>query len=195
MRLIRWQLAAEALRNYPILRERFTPISEKHQNSPGTQYLKPVVEELVTRYSSNWPTPTLLKRSATEGKKMGMVLWCASMAYGAVHVAAWNYYFPSRAEAILWKFSAITISASGLIWLLINGLAHKSRYWNAYWGRFVKMKCSWFSYAVIGFLATVCGVAYVLGRLFLVVEAFVSIRRLPLAAYATPDWIQTIPHL
>lgn len=34
-----------------------------------------------------------------------------------------------------------------------------------------------------------------LGRLFLVVDAFVSIRRLPLAAYATLDWIQTIPHL
>jgi hypothetical protein len=120
MQTLRWQLAIEAIRSYPVLQERFSPLDSHHLSH--NQYLKPSVEELVTRYSSNWPSPTLLKRSQTEGKKMGMALWCASMAYGAVHIAAWNYYFPSRTEAIMWKFSAICITASGFIWLVINSL-------------------------------------------------------------------------
>jgi hypothetical protein len=126
MQSLRWQLAIEAIRKYPTLRGRFSSLNSNHPSH--NSYFKTSVEELVTNYSSNWPSPTLLKQSQTEGKKMGIALWCASIAYGAVYIAAWNYYFPSRAEAILWKFSAICITASGFIWLLINGLAHKSEY-------------------------------------------------------------------
>jgi hypothetical protein len=133
MHSLRWQLAIEAIRRYLILRARFTSLGSHHPSH--NQYFKTSVEELLADYSSNWPSPTLLKRSQKEGKKMSVVLWCASMAYGAVHIVAWNYHFPSRAEAIMWKFCAVCITAIEFIWPLINGLAHKSEYWNRYWGR------------------------------------------------------------
>ena len=41
----------------------------------------------------------------------------------------------------------------------------------------------------------VCGLAYGASRLFLVIEAFISIRALPPKAYDTPDWSQVLPHL
>jgi hypothetical protein len=37
--------------------------------------------------------------------------------------------------------------------------------------------------------------AYTPARMFLVVEAFISLRALPIKIYQTPDWTQLIPHL
>jgi hypothetical protein len=36
---------------------------------------------------------------------------------------------------------------------------------------------------------------YVCSRSFLVVEAFISLRKLPIAAYNTPSWTQYLAHL
>ena len=38
-------------------------------------------------------------------------------------------------------------------------------------------------------------IAYAFSRIFLVVEVFVSLRRLPETAYQAPSWTQWIPHL
>jgi hypothetical protein len=38
-------------------------------------------------------------------------------------------------------------------------------------------------------------VLYVVARIYLVVEAFISLRALPAAAYVSPAWILTVPHL
>lgn len=35
----------------------------------------------------------------------------------------------------------------------------------------------------------------VLARVYLVVEAFVSLREVPVAVYATPEWTDLLPHL
>lgn len=40
-----------------------------------------------------------------------------------------------------------------------------------------------------------CGAGYVVGRIYLVVEAFISIRKLPVGAYGAPDWMLVLPHL
>lgn len=55
-------------------------------------------------------------------------------------------------------------------------------------------KGRWWDNVLIGTSATVCGVLFLLARAFLVVEAFVSIRQLPAAAYETPEWTQVFPH-
>ena len=48
---------------------------------------------------------------------------------------------------------------------------------------------------VIGSLVFLCGLSFCLARLLIVVEAVISIRRLPAAAYVTPDWSQLYPHI
>jgi hypothetical protein len=47
---------------------------------------------------------------------------------------------------------------------------------------------------VVGFVCILL-MLYVFSRSFLVVEAFVSLRRLPTAAYNTPSWTQYLAHL
>jgi predicted permease len=54
---------------------------------------------------------------------------------------------------------------------------------------------------IVGFAATaligICTVAipYIAARLFLVIEAFISVRQMPLGVYVTISWSNYIPHL
>jgi hypothetical protein len=63
-----------------------------------TTYLIPSATELVQIRRRDWSNAGLLRR--TQSLIMGMVLWGASMAYGAIHIAAWNYFFPSPIEEL-----------------------------------------------------------------------------------------------
>jgi hypothetical protein len=193
MQLTRWRLAAEAVRTYPAIVLRFAAKPSGEARTICRDWLEPLTEELVTRSAANWPAEDLLR--GTGGLVMGMVLWFASMAYGGVHIAAWDDYFPSTVEAWMWRSSSICITFSGLLWLVINLLAHLSKPLDAYWDRVLALQAHWTSYLVLGTLCSICGVAHAFARIFLVVEAFISIRQLPRGAYATPDWTEIIPHL
>jgi hypothetical protein len=45
------------------------------------------------------------------------------------------------------------------------------------------------------FMGAVAIVFYALARMYIVVESFVSLRRVPIGVYWTPAWIQMIPHV
>lgn len=47
----------------------------------------------------------------------------------------------------------------------------------------------------LGATVIVCGLSLTLARLYVVVEAFLSIRQLPIEAYRTPQWTDVFPHL
>ncbi|KAI9669492.1 MAG: hypothetical protein M1829_005081 [Trizodia sp. TS-e1964] len=191
--LIRWNLAAYAVRTYPAIAARFAPVVEVRLQANGCDWLEPLAEELVRKSASNWPSEDLLR--GTGGHIMGIALWLASMAYGGVHIAAWDNHFPSAVEALLWRLSSVYIAFSGFLWLLINLIAHFLRPIDAYWDRVLALRVHWVSYIVLGSLCSACGLAYALARIFLVVEAFISIRVLPVEAYLTPDWTQVVPHM
>ena len=182
--LQRWRLAAEAI-------ERYSAIASRVIESQGNQRL--LTEELVTEYATNWPAEDLLR--GTGGLIMGMILWFASMAFGAIHLSAWHADFPTSLERTLWRFSALNIAGSGLVWLLINLIASLAPGINSFWDNFVALKVHWIWYVLLCVVCSACGFAYVFARTFLVVEAFISIRALPRAAYDTPNWSQVIPHL
>jgi hypothetical protein len=193
--LSRWRLAAEAVHMYPAIRQRFTTkdnLSLEAKNL-NCDCFKPTTEELMTRVATDWPANDLLR--GTRGVIMGMVLWFASMAYGSVHIAAWHDHFPTDIEAWMWRISAMYITGSGLLWATINLLAHEVKFIDDFWDDVVALRAHWSSYVILGSVCSVCGVAYIFARIYLVVEAFISIRQLPLGAYNTPDWTQFIPHL
>ena len=191
--MIRWRLAADAVRSYPVIRERFGTGTKMAVEDNADDWVQPITEELLTTSVSNWPNEDFLR--GTGGLIMGMVLWFASMAFGAVHIAAWNDYFPSKVEALVWRLSAIYIASSGLLWLLINLLAHQFPAIDDYWERVLALRASRVSFVVLGSLCFICGAAYGFARIYLVIEAFISIRELPSGAYLTPDWTVVIPHL
>lgn len=190
--LQRWRLAADAVQRYPAISTRFTIKGTADTEENMQQWLEPMVEELVTEHSGNWPNPGLLR--GVPGLIMGMILWSVSMIYGGVHAAAWNDHFPSKVEAWIWRCSSIYAALCGLIWLSINMFAHMSRSLNNYWDEVVAFRVRWINYLVLGVVCSICGATYILARGFLVVEAFISLRQLPLGAYQTPDWTQLIPH-
>ena len=169
----RWKLAAEAMNRHDAIGRRVQTRQSKEAGCQRT-WLEPCIEELLTDRASNWPSEGLLR--GIGGLIIGMVLWFASMAYEGAHAAAWNEYFPSAPEAWMWRSSAVFIAGSGFIWFSINGLARQSKLLNAYWDRVVAGDALWTSYLFLGITCSVCGLLYVLARIILVVEAFISIR-------------------
>ena len=126
---------------------------------------------------------------------VGMVLWMSNFLYGGLHATAWNEYFPSTIEQWLWRSSAIYIGFCGGLWIVINYTAQKWAPLNRFWDGWVDGKKGWLHNALIGTLVATCGLAFILARAYIVLEAFVSIRALPRAAYETPRWSQILPHL
>ncbi len=126
---------------------------------------------------------------------MGMTMWFASMAFGAVHMAAWNDFFPSEVECWLWRAGSSYIVVSGLIWLIINFLAQISPRFDQYWDRVLAKQAALPTYIILSTLCCICGLVYGVARIFQVVEAAISLRKLPVAAYDTPDWSGLIQHL
>lgn len=194
--LRRWDLAAEAVSQYPAIRSKFNVRRNNAADVEMTIWLEPSenkMEDLITSHVGNWPSAGLLR--GIGGLIMGMILWFASVAYGGVHATAWNGHFPSEVELWSWRFSSIYVIFSGLLWLLINMLAQIFKQIDRFWDRIVARQESRISYAWLGVLCFIGGLTYVLARVFLVVEAFISIRQLPRAAYDTPDWTRLVPHL
>ena len=195
LRETRHNLAAAALQTYPAVMARFSRIGPEPRdwNFNGTSSYEPLIEQLVVRHARNWPSDFLLP--GLGGELMGMTLWFATMAYGGVHIAAWNEYFPTHAEQQLWRLSSVYIACSGLLWLLMNILGAFSPWASVYWDRFVAFEAFWVEYIVYGVIATACGILYIFARAFLVVDAIVSLRQSPLQTYNTPQWSEMIPHL
>ena len=192
--LRRWSLAAEAVCAYPSIKRRFTPTNLTDASGKTTTYLEEIEpEELVEEYCSNWFTQGLLPGDF--GLVMGMTLWFATMAFGGIHAVAWHDYFPSRTESWLWRISAIYITWSGLVWLLINLVARISKPFDEYWNRVRLYRPPFVSSTPLVVTGFICGSLYTFTRMYLVIEAFVSIRKLPVSAYQTPNWMQIIPHL
>ena len=140
--------------------------------------------------------------------------------YGGIHMCQWFSDFPSQTEAELWRWSTVIVAGSGFI----ASLAMMARkYHNAYASNSTEMRLPsaagsptpkpeelpsrkhWAessSPAKIALkLCLMClafiilGCVYIPARCFVVLEAFISLRSLPLDAYETPDWSQWIPHI
>jgi hypothetical protein len=225
MRRTRWRLACEAIEKYPALQNRLAPqeinaaesryrvalslypdmpekvkikfkrkIREEGANS--TSAIEGMVftpEELVIDHPRNWPGDDLLQQ--IQGSMMGMVMWGASTVYGAVHLAGWKDSFPTPVEMWFWRTSAAYLVFSGLLWAFINLLDFLSGSVWVYWYDILAGDRHRRSHVLILGFCVLGGVLYVVARIYLVVEAFVSLRALPAAAYVSPAWILTVPHL
>ncbi|KAK0105190.1 hypothetical protein ONS95_004414 [Cadophora gregata] len=195
LREARHKLVVEAIQKFPAVKNRFKNLpsdtEDVHRNITATY--EPFIEQLVVRRARNWPSDFLLP--GLKGETMGMTLWLATMIYGGVHIAAWNEYFPTETERLLWHLSSVYITRSGLLWLLMNVMGAVSPWAKSYWHRFIALQAFWIEYVFYGVIATACGVLYILARAFLVVDAVVTLRQIPAQTYATPEWSEIIPHL
>jgi hypothetical protein len=105
----------------------------------------------------------------------------AATVFGAIHVIAWNAYFASEVEKLLWRISATMTTGLPLIITAIFLSPNKINV--AYLD------------AIMPALMIVSIVVYVICRLYLIVEPFAGLRCLPIGAFHTVQWINYVPHI
>jgi len=100
--------------------------------------------------------------------------------FSAIHATAWNWEFPTEVERTLWRtitlFSTL-ICVQEAILLPFVGTGSKT----------------WQRWTVIVWALPLWGL-YMVMRAILLVQVFLSMRRMPDSVYQTVDWVAFLPH-
>jgi hypothetical protein len=108
-----------------------------------------------------------------------------SVIFGAIHLAAWNFVFPTSIERTIWRIASI-FCTSGLF--VFSGCAIIDSALESFE---ISTFLSDFFLLVITLLTCF---GYVLARLFMVVETFRTLFFLPPSAYIA-TWASNVPHI
>jgi hypothetical protein len=146
---------------------------------------------LVERRVGNWPTSAMSGSSQTPTPFLTMVFVTA--LYGGLHALCWKSHFPSYAEKMLWRISSCIIAGGPatltVLFIILLSLRLSER---------AAIGAAWLQDILeyMGLVIVVpCIMVYGAARLFILLEAFISVRDLPAAAYQTPNWTLWLPHL
>ena len=124
-----------------------------------------------------------------------------STAFGAVYLAGWNIDFPTPVESVFWRVAiCCQLGLVAVFWTLdLSMEVYKWRKRNQrHTGkkRHTRPGKNFDLVAPVGIVVCIIITAiYVCCRLYLIIEAFMSLRALPLKAYQSINWIGSIPHL
>jgi hypothetical protein len=92
----------------------------------------------------------------------------------------WLFNFPSNEEAMLWRVSSAVLTGIAFLSPLLAFLVKISNY---QWEPFLPLLC------------TIILLVYVVSRLLLLVEAFISLRHLKPGMLALVKWTSFLPHI
>lgn len=137
-------------------------------------------------HNNAMPSVKLQKNGFMWSQQMGYTGACwSSMAFGCVHLLAWNFPFPTKTEQLLWRVAAIVTAIGPAIPMVpLTAVAPLVRPWMS------KKQMKPF---VLGYSIPV-GVWLILCRLYLLVEAYRSVYYLPPGSFVT-SWTSDVPHL
>ena len=133
--------------------------------------------------------------AAPLGGSTAMGVGFASLHMSA-HWAASGIYFPTAVEALLWKIAGyFLIGITGLLglagFLTILALGKDGSL-----NELMRFERFRILYTILALPSGPVVVWAISGsRLYLIVESFVSLRRIPLEAYILPDWSSILPHI
>jgi len=155
--------------------------------------------ELLSGRAHNFPP---LRSISSWGVRVGVVFAIFILAgffYGGIHALSWNTRFPSRAEEIMWKTSISLIMVYGAVFVLgVQGW--RSLSWELPESdRRNAQHLDWAIRQIVLLLslalAPVLGIGYVLARVYLVVECFLSLTHASPDIYSQPTWTAYFPHI
>jgi hypothetical protein len=114
--------------------------------------------------------------SEREGSWERILLCVICSIFGAVHCIAWNFYFATFAESVIWK-------VAGVLTVVIPFAFASSFVNEGFQGR---------SLGAILFIALL---SYIPLRLYLIIEPFIAFRSVPVGIFYTINWSSLIPHV
>ncbi|KAI0596705.1 hypothetical protein F4775DRAFT_603314 [Biscogniauxia sp. FL1348] len=123
-------------------------------------------------------------------------LGCLSATlFGGIHIGAWNFTFPSRAELILWKCASVFSGAYPLFFSFLCFVFQHIESLELHviedgWGPKIKEVVD----TLFGLILSVGSCLYVIARLFIIVELFRTLCFLPPEAFVS-TWTSNIPHI
>ncbi|KAH7176154.1 hypothetical protein EDB81DRAFT_772004 [Dactylonectria macrodidyma] len=118
-----------------------------------------------------------------------VVFFFLCTGYGGVHCVAWNSDFATHIEMVFWRVACIDLAVAGVLYFLLFAFhmaaneGHEQGPLSSTSKRII-LVLGWGHFAV-----------YLAARVFLVVEAFMSVRHLRVGAYEVVDWAAFIPHI
>lgn len=120
----------------------------------------------------------------TSGEQCACII--GSMIFGAIHIMAWGFSFPSPLERLVWRLASIYTAAALLIFFVLLSCARPTLTEE---GEQVTLLGD-----SAGFILGSMFFLYILARLFLIVETFRTLYFLPPSAYEA-SWVVNLPHL
>jgi hypothetical protein len=126
--------------------------------------------------SSNLPDDNTLNFISDE-PTASLALFLPAVFVGGIHCAAWNFFFPTPIERLLWRVMSILVLALPFLDILITLLLDE-----------FDNKMVFSTWVIVLLLYAIC-------RLFLIIAMFVSLRGVPGGVYHQLPWSDFIPHL
>ena len=121
------------------------------------------------------------------------------MFYGAAHATAWTFIFPTDVERLLWRIACIDTIA-GVISLLavfsVVVFVHEhglKLLLKSFFTREPGMMS--FLYRLVILIGVLNFPFFILSRIYIITETFISLRHVQLGVYQTVQWTDYIPHL
>lgn len=111
----------------------------------------------------------------------GLVGLCPTI-FGAIHVASWNITLPSDVELWMWRASSIYCLIVGVPLVVIIGFLGSDKL------------VSWIDdFLALSFFPL--AFFYIIVRVYMIVEIFLSLRALPPSAFDSVQWSNFLPHV
>ena len=121
------------------------------------------------------------------------------MFYGAAHTTAWKFAFPTNVERLLWRVACVdtiggVISLLAIFSIVVFLHEHDSKMLlRAFFAR--EKGIMPLLYRMLIIVGVVNVPFFMLSRLYIIVETFISLRHVQWGVYATVNWTDYIPHL
>ena len=119
--------------------------------------------------------------------KEGVGLTLIALAYGGAHLSTWNNRFSTNFELWMWRSGSILTAGSMGAFVL-------SIYLGGFLSTFKHEKLDNYYRTAWGFCVGLGLFPVFFARIFLLVECFIVLRRLPADTYQTVAWAETWPH-
>ena len=154
-------------------------VSDARSETPGAPLLNHV------SYFTTTPRPDP-DNVATFYDIFGLLI--GSIIFGAIHITAWNFAFPTSTERMIWRVTSIYCTSSGILVMILGTCASKLE------NDEILTSGDLLDIFFVGAFQLIC-FGYVVARLFMIVETFRTLFFLAPSAYIATWASSNVPHV